>query len=279
MSTATTTHVPAPFQIPVTLMTDLQKLEPLITVCIEIHDLAREIRTKHLVGKLTDSDHKIVAWFMFAKSFKTFQSIVNLCLSGCGADALSLCAGLFENMVDMLYIGQAPLRRPARYIQFEQVDKFYQIRKILSRKRLPQGWRKRYKDYEATVSPVATKYLKHFKNRNGWSQKSIADRAQAVGCELEYRELYYILCAIKHTSPAGSVTVVTESVKGPEPIYGPNIKGVYDACLYGGHYFLRICAIFQRVFTLHLESQIKTLDEKLAKSAAKVYEEHREVCD
>src|SRR5207247_746021 len=109
-------------------------------------------------------------YVLFSKAFATFLAVRNLCLVGCGPDALGLCASLFENLVDFTYIRQAPTSRSRRYVRFEEVDKYYQAQKILQRKRLPKGTRKRYHGYLKFVTPFATKYLKLFpKQRDGWS--------------------------------------------------------------------------------------------------------------
>jgi hypothetical protein len=46
---------------------------------------------------------------------------------------------MFENVVDLLYIRKAPVKRSRRYIQFKQVEKLLQTQKVLRKKRLPRG--------------------------------------------------------------------------------------------------------------------------------------------
>ncbi len=72
-----------------------------------------------------DSEHKMLASFIFAKAQKSAHAVQILCRTGFGSDGLSLCAVLFENVVDLLYIGVAPVRRSRRYLQFEEVEKYF----------------------------------------------------------------------------------------------------------------------------------------------------------
>ena len=127
-------------KIPASLQTDLEKLAPILQGGSEAEKLGRELITKsERLMAAPRQEYKRVAYVIYAKGFKTFQSAFNLCLLGCGSDALSLCASLFENLVDLRYLGKAPVRNPRRYFQFEQVDKLIRVRRILRRKRLPKG--------------------------------------------------------------------------------------------------------------------------------------------
>ena len=82
-------------------------------------------------------------------------------------------------------------------MQFEQVEKFYKARKILKKKHLPRGVRKRYTGYLRSLTPQVAKALKDFPDDSkGWSQKSLFRRAKMLGAraELDYNEKYWIYC-------------------------------------------------------------------------------------
>ena len=177
-------YVHPPFEIPQSLLDDLTRLGPLLDVGKAAQELGQRIFTQHLPGSAIDTNLKMVAYVIFGKAFKSFQAIHNLCLSGCGSDAMALCGTLFENHVDLRYLQQAPIHRPKRYIQFEQVEKYYSAQKILRRKRLPKGLRKTYRGYEKDLKPQVAGILKYFaKPSFGWSQRSLYDRARAVGAD------------------------------------------------------------------------------------------------
>jgi hypothetical protein len=273
------THVPPPLQIPQTLMLQLKNLGPLLDAAVHAHDLGAEIFTSHIFGNTLDTDFKVVVYIMFAKGFKTFQSAMNLCRCGCGSDALSLCAALYENYVDLRYIALAPATRSRRFIQFEDVEKYYYLQKILSHKRLPKGRRKTFRAFQAKVTPRVTGLLKYFAGNGwgGWSQKSIRQRAKSAGAAaaLEYDELYWVFCGHKHTGPA---TVGTLIVEGAELVFGPNIKGVYEAAWHSTFYFLKLCDVYQHSLNLGLTAQVNAALQKVSTAREAVYNDYPDLC-
>jgi hypothetical protein len=226
------------------------------------------------------SDFETVSYLLFSKAFLTFQSVRNLCLIGCGHDALGLCASLFENLVDLRYIRQAPKRRARRFVQFEQVDKYYQVLKVLGRKRLPKGKRKQYKGYLKNLAPQTAKLLKKFsKQRNGWVGKNLRDRAKAVKLDLEYDELYFIFCGLKHTLPAGAASIVIENAGGFDVIRGPSMKVVYQAALHATHYLFRLMDQFQDIYALNASgSRLRPLMQRFIQSSQEFERRHPELC-
>jgi hypothetical protein len=271
-----TTHVAPPFQIPQTLLDDLTKLGPLLDATTQAHALGVEIFMSNIYQKPLDKDFKVVAYILFTKGFKTFQSATNLCRSGCGSDAISLCASLFENYVDLQYIAKAPIRRSARFIQYEGVEKYYHLQKILANKRLPKGTRKMYRAHEKKVAPRVAKLLRHFANKTkGWSQKSIFERARAVRAQLEYHELYWTFCLHKHTVPAVTGAIASRDA---ELVYGPNITGVYEGAWYSTFCFVKLCDIYQRALSLGLDARLKTVLVKASAAREAVFASHPELC-
>src|SRR3974390_2069419 len=122
--------VPAPFSIPREFAVELVKMGELLDVGDDAKNLGKAI-LDHLHGKKRDSNYKRVAYLLFAKCFKTFQAAQSLCRCGYGSDTLSLCASIFENVIDLLYIRKAPVHRSRRYMQYEQVEKLHQAQKML----------------------------------------------------------------------------------------------------------------------------------------------------
>ena len=277
-------HVPPPFQIPANILVDLERMGAFLDVGRDAHQLGLEMLiqvNRNFIGQPFQSNFHMVAYLLFSKAFLTFQSVRNLCLIGCGSDALGLCGSLFENLVDLAYVKQAPDSRSRRFIQFEQVDKYYQAEKILRRKRLPKGWRKRYRDYIKSLAPQVVKLLpKYPKQREGWARRNLRERAKAVKLDLEYDELYFIFCVLKHTLPAGAAGMFIENRGGVDVIRGPNIKNVYPAALESTKYLLRIADHFQDIFGLAAQrAQIILLMERLDATSNELLAQQPDLCE
>lgn len=234
-----------------------------------------------LHGRKRDSDYKLVAYLIFAKGFKSFQAAQLLCRCGYGSDALSICASIFENVIDLLYIRRAPTLRSRRYIQYEQVEKLLQAQKVLRKKRLPRGRRKAYRAWERKLQADAAPFLKYFPNvYKGWSQKSLLDRARALGGEIAYYERYWIYCGHKHTLPMAAVGVTTTLPSGnPIITVGPHIKEVYNAVQSSTEEFLRLCRVFDHDRNLGLSGGIEKLQTDVHRISETVASKHPELLD
>jgi hypothetical protein len=267
--------VSAPFSVPREFAVELVKMGELLDVGDDANNIGKAI-LERLHGRRRDSGYIIVAYLLFAKCYKSFQAAQALCRCGCGSDALSLCASMFENVIDLLYIGKASVRRSRRFMQYEQVEKLVQAQKVLRKKRLPKGRRKKYREYERNLFADTAKLVRYFRNpHKGWSQKSLFERAKAVRGEIAYYERYWIYCAHKHTLPmaATGLTVVLPG-GGSGLTVGPDIKGVFHAALYSTEEFLRFCLIFDHEFALGLVSDIKTTQATLSRVAQAVAQQH-----
>lgn len=266
---------PPPYEIPTAFVEDLTKLGPLLNAGNELGAFVQGIFERHLTIQPTDSDFKKVAYLMLGRGFKTFQAVWTLCLNGCGADGLALCGSMFENVVDLAYIARARFKRSPRYVQYEQVDKYYQAQKILARKRLPKGTRERFRGYELKLRPQTQHLLHHYKERSlGWSQKTLKQRAKAVGLGLEYDQLYWILCLYKHTLPAGAGGFMLTHEEGVDVTYGLNLKGVYQAACFAANYLLKLCTLVDSAYQLGIATGLQTLSTRLGTAAAEVLKAH-----
>ena len=274
------THVPPPFEIPEVLLEELKTLGPLLDLGNETYNFGRSIFEQSLRGKSPDSDFKIVAYLIFTKSFRTFQAVQNLCRCGLGSDAISLCGSLFENYINLRYIEKAPVRRSRRYLQYEQVEKYYQARKVLRRKRLPIGLRKEYRNYESKLDRQVCSLLDYFPKKSlGWSQKKLADRATAVKATLEYDTLYWVFCGHKHTLPMVAADSIFKHTGGLDFLYGASIKGVYHACKHSAEYFLKLCDVFGHIYQLGIRSDFSAMYKRLQKVAEDIFQAHPRLCD
>jgi len=228
--------------------------------------------------------YRRVAYLIFGKSFRTFQGAVQLASHGYGADGLGLSASLFENLVDLAYIGRRRRALAAAYVDFEQVDKYCAAVKVLGHKRLPRGQRSFYdkqrRDLQAQAQPVLASSHQNRCPRNGWSGKGLRQRAEQVSKSLaaEYDMLYHSLCSYKHTTPAGAHAFVLTHAGGADVIAGPHINGVYSAALVAAELFLRLCIAVQRSFGLRAED-VRTYWEKLQTVARAVKSSHPESCE
>jgi Family of unknown function (DUF5677) len=270
--------VPAAFSVPREFALELVKMGELLDLGSDASEIGNAVMQR-LHGRARDSDYILVAYLLFTKSYKSFQAAQALCRCGCGSEALSLCASTFENVIDLLYIRKARVRRSRRYMQYEQVEKLIQAQKVLRKKRLPKGRRKKYREYERKLLADTAKLVKYFPNpHKGWSQKSLFDRAKAVRGEVAYYERYWIYCAHKHTLPMAAMGLTITSASGrPNLTVGPDIKEVYHAALSSTQEFLRFCLVFDHDFALGLASDIRTIQVELARVAEKVAQEHPEL--
>jgi hypothetical protein len=273
-------YVDVPFRISRETAVELSKLDELVEGLNELKNVADTVLDR-MRSQVTDSNHKLVGYIIFTKGFKSFQAAQLLCRSGYGSDALSLCASLFENIIDLLYIGKAPVRRSMRFIQFEQVEKFYKARKILKKKRLPRGVRKRYTGYMRSLTPQVAKVLKHFPDDSkGWSQKSLFRRAKTLGvrAELDYNEKYWIYCGHKHTLPM-AVSGWTIDLPGGsvDVTCGPDAKEAFNAVKESAELFLQLCFIIDDIFSTSLKAQIEGARTKIGAAAEAVSQKYPEL--
>jgi Family of unknown function (DUF5677) len=257
--------VPPPFLIPSDFNAKLLDIGNLLDVADKVKCSVERIVIEDLPGLPCDSDFKRVAYMLVSKGFKTFQAAQTLCRCGYGSDAMSLCAVLFENVVDLLYLGQSPRRRSLRFMQYEQVEKYYQVRKVLRRKRLPRGRRRAYRNLEARLGIETAKIQKYFPSRaNGWSQKSLFERAKLIGAEIRYYEEYWIYCGHKHTLPMASIAWISTPIDGPVELpWYPDIKGVCAASIESTRLFLELSTAFVRLLGISNASELEKLGREL----------------
>ena len=272
---ATAPYVPAQFAVPAQFHNQLIQAAGLGDASAAALSLSQSVLNGIGINGI-NSEYKAVTYFIFAKALKTANAVQILCRTGFGSDGLALCAVLFENLVDLLYIGASPKRRATRYFQFENVEKYFQAQKILSYARLPKGRRKIYRRYESDLLPQVRPLLKYFPKRaKGWSQKSLYERAKEIKAGLAYQELYWIFCAHKHTLPMSAIATTEITAAGDAfAITGPHIKGICDSVEQSASMLLQICMIVDRVFTLSLRSQIETYLVDLSNAVAAVRRDH-----
>ena len=268
------------FCIPAELRADLEKLGDLLDVGANVVEFGQRLHGEDLIDKPPTSDLKTVAYLLFGKAFKTFQAIQLLARCGCGSDGLSLCAALFENVIDLRYVCQSPDDRPGLFLRFEQVEKYYLARRILRISELPPDVRKQYKSYEENLEPQVRDLLEAYPNETGgWSQQSIRSRAKTVGLELDYLRFYGILCAHKHTGPSAAGQLLTVQGGYTDVIWGPNVVGVYDALVHSTGRFLELCDSFCEVFELECAVELSSLHDKLKRTSREAVEKCPEVCN
>jgi hypothetical protein len=274
-------YVSPPLDLPASVLEEISKVGPVLDVGAKTIALGQVIISNFSAQRHKNATYATVSYLIFTQGFRTFNTIQVLCRVGCGSDALALCGSLFENYVDLCYIGKAPYRRAKRYSDFEQVEKYFQARRILKRRRLPRGWRKMYREYEAALEPQVKQLLKYFpekKHKAGWSGKSIAERAKEVKQGLHYENLYWIFCAHKHTQPMIAASLVLEDGGDIDLVYSPSPKGVLEAAEYSTAYFLDLSREFQLKHGLGKDSEIRTLSDELEKTVEKVRNVHPDLC-
>lgn len=274
-----TPYVSPSFAIPESLAEDLEKLGALLDASARIKEYGQELFEKHLMGKIADSQYRIVGYLLFAKGYKTLLTVQNLCRVGCGSDGLALCATLFENYIDLAYIGRDPDPRSRMYVQYEFVEKYLQAKKLLRHNSLEDELRKYFRERMVELEPRASGLLAQYPNPSkGWAQRTIRERATEIGKELEYDLFYWIFCTQKHTQPAGITAFVVGDESGTDVVRGPSMKGVAHAAFWSSMYFLRLCAAFEPVYGLHIKERISQLSQELVAASEETRKAHPEIC-
>lgn len=273
-------YVSPPFQVPQSLMDDIAKLGPLLNAGTKVIDLGKALISKTDGKRPSNVSLATASYVIFCKGFMTYQTIQTMCRLGCGSDSLSLCASLFENYIDICFIAKTKKKWADKYLEFEQVEKYYRACQVLGHKRLPHGWRNQYTQYRKELHPQVKRLLGSYPNKSsGWSQKSLKQRAKAVNHKLEYLIHYWVFCAHKHTLPMVAGGLVLKSRTGIDLVYSPNVKGVCSAAFYSGQYFLEICEEFQNSFDIDFTDQIELLRSEIRKAEGLIRKKYREICD
>lgn len=285
-------YVQVPVEIPASVMDDLSKLGELFDATRDAAQLGQSIIER--LGREREetgfrSDLETVAYVIFGKGFKTFHAARILCVCGCGTDALTLCASLFENLVDLLYIRRYPEPRARAYLAFEQVDKYYQAKEVLQRSDLTEEERCSWRSRLDWVSPHFEQHRDMFPIQSCWCKSSgdgskpakvtIRDRAEEVGFGKAYNIFYSIFCSYKHTAPSAAAGFMFQHDDGVDAILGPNVKGVYNATMHSARYILDLCGVFQGVYKLGMEAEVKALIKRIEETGAQVLRAQPDLCE
>ena len=285
-------YVHVPVKIPASVMGDLKKFGALFDVTGEVAQFGQSMLEQlwqKREGTPFHSDLEATTYVLYGKGFKTFHAARILQLTGCGADVLALSGSLFENLVDLMYIRQAPTRA-TRYLHYELIEKYDQMGKVLKRKRLPRGMRKNYRLRQAKLKPQVQRLRQRFPEQSCWvklrrkgdkvnRRMNLRDRAEAVKLGVEYDTQYHILCSYKHTRSAAASGFMLMQGQSVDVIVGPSIKGVYNAAVHSTKYFLGLCGVFQDVCRLGKEAAVKALVKKLDETGHRVLVTHPNLCD
>lgn len=272
--------VPPAFWIPRSVDEELANAGTLFNVAAKAASLGYEVLRKHVKGREADTDYKKVGYLLFAKGFKTFTSIQNLSRSGCGSDALALCASLFENHVDLLYVGKDPVHRSRIFLQYESVEKYHQAKKILNHPDLDAKQRVYFQDQVKKLDPLVSGLLSQYVNASlGWSQKTLKARAGEVNLGLAYDLLYWIFCTQKHTQPGGATGFVIATRTGFDVVSGPSVRGVGLAVFHSTQSFLLLCSAFEQIYSLDFQAARAQIFSELLSSFNTLESEHPGICE
>ena len=134
--------------------------------------------------------------------------------------------------------------------------------------------------YLSNIEPQARKLLRYYPStRSGWAQKSIRERAKAIGLLFEYNDLYWVFCLYKHSLPMAVPGFFVTGEEGPETAAGPSIKGIFHAAYHSTDYLLKLFLLFTWAYSMNKENEIKNPAKALGEAAAQVYQKHPDLCD
>ncbi|MDP2676208.1 MAG: DUF5677 domain-containing protein [bacterium] len=210
-------------------MINNRDIKTLIAFNVELNTLVE--------GKLADdtkaqNSFSLFMSFVSAKAFKTHEAILLLCRHGYGEDAFMLARTLFELGVMSSYILQdSSEKRLMRYMEHDWVTRkemydyvrskdelLCQLNKQIEAQELNQNV---LEEVEREYKRVVAEY--GFKPKTGWSNKSIAQMAEAIGRKDMYATVYRLQCMVSHTNARSMNEYVKEDPEGGVIInIGPN---------------------------------------------------------
>jgi len=206
---------------------------------------------------------RFVVYFLFIRSYLTFEAINFNCRRGYGFDAGILSRALLENLVNLLYISKEPKGKSELFLKYEAIQK----RKImiaiendedwLKVKALKKGLLENKKRIEEDYNKM--KYL--YPDLRNWSKKSIRQMIEET--ERVLIPTYSILSSLAHPSPY-SISDYIEGIWDQKviPQLYPNDKYLYEVLPTSYGLFYQVLEKFNEVFSLEQEEKLKEAKAK-----------------
>jgi len=165
-------------------------------LCAGIRRLAETIR-KDLTECAPDSAAKLVAIYMFAKGYKTFQSALLLYRRGLWQDAASLARTLIELDFQARWLDKDRERAAIRFLAGSERDRIKIFRSLLA-----AGDESTSIQASAMLEQLIPNASVEAKWRTWWAKESnIEALARDVDCSKVYELQYRPLCWFVHSSP------------------------------------------------------------------------------
>lgn len=218
--------------------------------------------------------------FLFTKSTKTFRALFILCHQKYGEDAAVLARSILENLINLAYIKKGGSRRRAKLFS---IYSFIARKKFMNNnpdvgKRIDKEFYHRHGKslrtaeafYKKECARIKKKYGRRDNNR--WSCLSIKEMCGAVGKKFKkfyYNKVYRKLCQFSHPDVDGSKGYFYEDKDGLTINDLPNGIWVEESLVVGFDCYSRILYLFNEIFRLGFEDEIKKIEKKYLKIFSK----------
>lgn len=201
---------------------------------------------------------EFVVYFLFIRSYLTFEAINFNSRKGYDFDAGILSRTLLENLVNLLYISKDPKKRSELFLKYEAVQK----KKIMNAIESDESWlnvevlKKAVLDTKEKIEKDFNAIKHLYPDLRNWSGKSIRQMIEDTGRVLI--PTYSILCSLTHPSPY-SIPDYIEGIwdKKIIPQLYPNDKYLYEVLPTSYNLFLQILQKFNEVFSLGQEKKLE----------------------
>jgi len=229
-------------------------------------NLAQELcKATHAIEAQDDEEffYKGCIEFFFAKTFKTFSAVLLLIENKFIEDADTLLRGIFESLVNALYISQDPSKRARLFLEYDFVH----------RKKLLDIITERYKDEASLSKEIIEKRIEdrkdllreysrveaNYPDKGRWSGLSLEGMAQKVSLQEEYDFLYRYLSQRVHPSPSSIKFYIVYHPDGIEVFPHPTDQELTRIMVAAIVYFIDILRLKNQVFNLSFEDEINKL--------------------
>jgi hypothetical protein len=223
-----------------------------------------------LVDEEMDKQHKLdyskpqqsVVAFLFGKSYKTHDVVLDLCREGYGEDASILLRSLFESAVNAGYLIKEDVEnRSTMFLEHEEVTKYMLFKS--NKELLLKSDTKTEGDYEEMRKNVQSLCLKYGPNfYNNWSCKRLEEMASEVGLDKPYLAMYPLYADIAHSRISSARTYISEDSSGLTIDTGPKDELISESLVSAFHYFFNIITVWNSVFELPLEEKLTKLQKE-----------------
>lgn len=247
-----------------------------------VDDKMKPVITKSL-NKQGISNFDLVNIFLFAKSTKTFRALFILCHQHYGEDAAILARSILENLINLAYIEkEASEDRAELFVGYSILDNKKKVESIKNDPSFEKlDIEKKFnnnlgKNLELSIKIHKTECKRIKKagrydiKKHSWSCLSIKDMAIETGLKSPYYDkVYWLISQFTHPHAGGSKGYLYKDKDGLTINDLPSEIWAEESLVVGFDCYSRILYLFNEIFRLGLEDEIKKIEKKYLKILGK----------